>query len=57
MTLAHVTTNTIARIAVPDSKRAREIAEFVMDTESPLLFHHSSRVCCWAALAGKRRGL
>jgi hypothetical protein len=29
----------------------------VRDTESPLLFHHSSRVYYWGALAGKRRGL
>jgi HD superfamily phosphodiesterase len=29
----------------------------VRDTESPLLFHHSSRVYYWAALAGRRRDL
>jgi len=28
----------------------------VRDTETPLLFHHSSRVYYWGALAGKRRG-
>src|SRR5205807_2937816 len=33
------------------------MAEFVRDTESPLLFHHSSRVYYWGALAGKRWGL
>ncbi|HEY2528937.1 MAG TPA: HD domain-containing protein [Xanthobacteraceae bacterium] len=42
---------------VPNSKLAREITELVRDTESPLLFHHSSRVYCWGALAGKRGGL
>jgi hypothetical protein len=42
---------------VPDSKLAREITELVRDTESPLLFHHSSRVYYWGALAGKRGGL
>jgi hypothetical protein len=26
------------------------------DTEPPLLFHHSSPVYYWGALAGKRRG-
>ena len=53
-----ITTNTdLAEIGVPDSKLAREIAELVRDTESPLLFHHSSRVYYWAALAGKRRAL
>ena len=44
-------------ITVPDSKLAREITELVRDTESPLLFHHSSRVYYWAVLAGKRRRL
>ena len=44
-------------VRVPDSKLAREITELVRDTESPLLFHHSSRVYCFAALAGKHRGL
>ena len=45
------------RIRIPDSKLAREIMELVWDTEPPLLFHHSSRVYYWGALAGKRRGL
>jgi hypothetical protein len=45
------------KIRIPDSKLAREITELVRDTESALLFHHSSRVFYWAALAGKRRGL
>jgi HD superfamily phosphodiesterase len=44
-------------IRIPDSKLAREIKELVRDTEPPLLFHHSSRVYYWGALAGKRRGL
>ncbi|CAG2134960.1 HD domain-containing protein [Cupriavidus plantarum] len=44
-------------IAIPDSKLAREITEVVRDTESPLLFHHSSRVYYWAALNGQRMGL
>jgi HD superfamily phosphodiesterase len=44
-------------VRIPDSKLAREITELVRDTESPLLFHHSSRVYYWAALAGKRRRL
>lgn len=46
-----------ARITPPDSQLAREITELVRDTESPLLFHHSSRVFHFAALAAKRRGL
>src|ERR1700726_2518353 len=44
-------------IRIPDCKLAREIMELVRDTEPPLLFHHSSRVYYWGALAGKRRGL
>lgn len=50
-------TLTIGGIAIPDSQLAREITDLVRDTESPLLFHHSSRVYYFAALAGKRRGL
>jgi len=50
-------TNGIAGVAVPDSKHTRDLTQFVRDTESPLLFHHSSRVYYWAALAGKRRRL
>ena len=47
----------IAGVRIPDSKLAREVTELVRDTESPLLFHHSSRVYYFGALAGKRRGL
>lgn len=49
--------STIAGIKVPDSPMCREISELVRDTESSLLFHHSSRVFYFAALAGKQRGL
>ncbi|MFP6562249.1 HD domain-containing protein [Paraburkholderia sp. B3] len=44
-------------VAIPDSQLAREITEFVRDTETPLLFHHSSRVYYFGALAGRQRGL
>ncbi|CAG9171659.1 HD domain-containing protein [Cupriavidus pampae] len=47
----------VSGIAIPDSKLAREITELVRDTESTLLFNHSSRVYYWAALTGKRMGL
>src|SRR5437660_8145119 len=57
MTLAAEKTFAVEGIRVPDSRLAREITELVRDTESSLLFHHSSRVYYWAALAGKRRGL
>src|ERR1700719_2861832 len=48
---------TVQGVSVPDSKLAREITELVRDTEPPLLFHHSSRVYYFGALAGKHRGL
>lgn len=47
----------ISGIRIPDSKMAREATELVRDTESSLLFHHSSRVYYWAALAGQQRSL
>jgi len=50
-------TLTVQGVRVPDSKLAREITELVRDTESPLLFHHSSRVYYFGALAGKQRNL
>ena len=47
----------ISGVTVPDSKLAREATELVHDTESPLLFNHSTRVYYFASLAGKRREL
>lgn len=44
-------------ITIPDSQLAREVTELVRDTASALLFHHSSRVYYFGALAGKKRGL
>ncbi len=44
-------------VSIPDSKIARKITELVRETVSPLLFHHSSRVYYFGALAGKRRSL
>ena len=44
-------------IAIPDTKLARAVTEFVRDTESDLLFYHSSRVYYFGALAGRDRGL
>jgi hypothetical protein len=48
---------TIDGIGIPDSKLCREITELVRDTESDLLFNHSSRVYYFSALSGQRRGL
>src|SRR3954468_10512813 len=54
MTLTAEKTFAIEGIRVPDSSLARAITELVRDSESALLFHHSSRVYYWGALAGKR---
>lgn len=50
-------TESISGIQIPNSKLVRDISEFIRDTESELLFNHSSRVYCFGALAGQRRGL
>ena len=50
-------TLSIEGVSIPDSKLAAAVTELVRDTESPLLFHHSSRVYYFGALAGKKRGL
>ena len=47
----------ISGVMIPDCKLAREATELVHDTESTLLFNHSTRVYYFASLAGKRRGL
>jgi hypothetical protein len=44
-------------VTIPDRKFAREVTEIVSDTESELLFNHSSRVYLFGALAGEHRGL
>jgi catalase len=48
-------TLSVQGVGIPDSKLAREITELVRDTASPLLFHHSSRVYYFGALAGKQQ--
>jgi HD superfamily phosphodiesterase len=50
-------TTTAVQLGAPDSKLAREIAEFVRDNETELLFNHSSRVYLFGRLTGERRGL
>ena len=45
---------TIAGIAIPDSTLGREATEFVQETSTPLLFHHSRRVFIWASLQAER---
>jgi HD domain len=50
--------STIAKeAAVPKSRLARAITEYIRDNETDLLFNHSSRVYYFGALAGIHRGL
>jgi hypothetical protein len=44
-------------LRIPDSKVAREATQLVRDTESELLFHHSTRTYLWGALAASRQGI
>jgi len=47
----------IESVDIPDSALAKQIAEFVCDNTTEILFNHSSRVYHFAALSGVRRGL
>jgi hypothetical protein len=47
----------ISGVRLPDSKLARDVTQFIRDTEGDLLFHHSARVYVWGALTGNRTGL
>src|SRR5258708_20993486 len=53
----HASVKSISDVRVPDTKLVQEITEFIRDTETELLFNHSSRVYYFGALAGKQRGL
>ncbi len=57
MSDALFSTDSICGIKVPNSKLGRAITEFVRDTESDLLFNHSSRVFFFGAIAGQQRSL
>ena len=50
-------TQSIAGIVIPVTPLAREITEYIRDTEDELLFNHSRRVFLFGALQGHRRGL
>ncbi|QNI33746.1 HD domain-containing protein [Alloacidobacterium dinghuense] len=51
------TITSIAGVSIPDTRLASEIQEFIRDTETELLFNHSSRVYYFGAIAGKQSGL
>ncbi len=46
--------NELLGVAIPDSPLARDVAQLIRDTESELLFNHSTRVYLWGALSGRR---
>jgi hypothetical protein len=47
--------NQMPDIVIPDSQLVREVTQLIRDTESELLFNHSTRVYLWGALLGKRK--
>ena len=47
---------TIAGVTIPDSKMCRETTDFICETESPLLYHHSRRTYLFGMLHGQLRG-
>src|SRR6201991_2480737 len=49
-------TEAIAGVTIPDSRMARETTDFICDTESPLLYHHSRRTYLFGMLHGELRG-
>lgn len=50
-------TDELFDVLIPDSQLAREVAQLIRDTESELLFSHSTRVYLWGALLGKRKSV
>ncbi|QUN32361.1 HD domain-containing protein (plasmid) [Cupriavidus sp. KK10] len=50
-------TNEMFDVVIPDSQLAREVAQLIRDTESELLFNHSTRVYLWGALLGIRKSV
>ncbi|WP_101949122.1 HD domain-containing protein [Mycobacterium sp. 3519A] len=48
---------TIAGVAIPDTALAREVTEFIRNSEDDVLFDHSRRVYLFAALQARRLGL
>ncbi len=47
----------VAGVRIPDSSLARQATEFIRETEPEMLFHHSSRVYYFGAIAGKHQGV
>jgi len=53
MATTKMETASISGVIIPESRLAREATELVRDTESPLLFNHSTRVYYFGSLAGR----
>ncbi|TWG78995.1 UTP:GlnB (protein PII) uridylyltransferase [Cupriavidus gilardii J11] len=49
--------DTPSGVRIPDSRIAREATQLIRDTESDLLFQHSTRVYLWGSLLGLRKNL
>jgi hypothetical protein len=47
----------VAGVSVPDTRLGREVTEFIRDTTTELVFHHSCRVYWWGSLQGRNRDL
>lgn len=47
----------IPGVRIPDSQLARDVTQFVRDTESDLLYNHSLRCYCWGCLTGRRKAV
>jgi hypothetical protein len=52
-----MTIETTLGVRIPDSALARDVTQFIRDTENDMLFHHSARVYVWGALTADRLGL
>ncbi len=53
---SNMASNGISGLMIPDSQLAREVTQFIRDTESDLLFQHSTRVYFWGGLRGEQTG-
>jgi hypothetical protein len=53
----HVSAQTIAGVAIPDTPLVRDVTTLIREAEDDLLFNHSRRVFLFGVLQGRRRGL
>lgn len=54
---SNMASGAIAGVTIPDSQLARDATQFIRDTESDLLFLHSTRVYFWGGLRGQQTSL